>query len=78
MKHHPMKVVFGVVAFSAAGGIIVPCVAGSSGRHDVSSLWHAMDGIPNLMDRRPARKMSVNKTTIPLLIPRGWMTGRGE
>jgi hypothetical protein len=55
-----MKVVFGVVAFSAAGGVIVPCVAGSSGRHDISSLWHAMDGIPILMDRRPARKMSVN------------------
>ena len=55
-----MKVVFGVVAFSAAGGVIVPCVAGSSGLHEVSSIWHAMDGIPFLMDRRPARKMSVN------------------
>ncbi|KAL3775476.1 hypothetical protein ACHAW5_005527 [Stephanodiscus triporus] len=59
-----MKVVFGVVAFSAASGVFVPCVAGSSsGRRDVSSsLWHAMDGIPILMDRRrPARrKMSVN------------------
>ena len=65
-----MKVVLGVVvAFSAAGGVIVTCIAGGSSagdrRRDVStSLWHAMDGIPILMDRRrPARRrkmMSVN------------------
>ena len=47
-------------AVSAAAGIIVPCVAGSSGSHDITSWWHAMDGIPILMDRRPERKMSVN------------------
>jgi hypothetical protein len=56
--HHPMKVVFSAVAISVATGVIVPCVAGSSGRHDVS-WWHAMDGIPILMERRPGRKMSV-------------------
>ena len=55
-----MKVVVGVVAFLAAGGVIIPCVAGRSGLHGVSSLWHATDGIPILLDRRPARKMSVN------------------
>ena len=47
-------------AVSAAAGIIVPCVAVSSGSRDISSWWHAMDGIPILMDRRPERKMSVN------------------
>jgi hypothetical protein len=58
-----MKAVFRVVAFSVAMGVIVPCVAGSSGRQDVS-WWHAMDGIPILMERRPGRKMSVKNHTV--------------
>jgi hypothetical protein len=56
--HRQMKAVFSAVAISVATGVIVPYVAGSSGRHDVS-WWHAMDGIPVLMERRPGRKMSV-------------------
>ncbi len=47
-------------AVSAAAGIIVLCVAVSSGSRDISSWWHAMDGIPILMNRQPERKMSVN------------------
>ena len=49
-----------MVAISAAAGVIVPCTAGSSGRHDVSSWWHAMDGIPILIGRPPTGKISVN------------------
>jgi hypothetical protein len=53
-----MKAVFGVVAISAAAGVM-----GSSGRHEVS-WWHAMDGIPILMERRPGRKMSVKNHSV--------------
>jgi hypothetical protein len=63
---------------SASAGIIVPCVAGSSGSHYISSWWHAMDGIPILMDRRPERKMSVNAYSSVAHHPEGsaeWLAG---
>ena len=47
------------MAIAVATVFIVPCVSGSSGRHDVS-WWHAMDGIPILMEKRLDRRMSVN------------------
>ena len=61
-----MKVVVGVVAILAAAGVIVPfAAAGSSGRHnDVSSWWHAMDGIPILIARPPAGKIRVNNHSV--------------
>ena len=56
-----MKVVFGVVAISAAAGVIVPFAAAGS---DVSSWWHAMDGIPILIARPPAGKIRVNNHSV--------------
>jgi hypothetical protein len=60
-----MKVVFGAVAISAAAGVIVPCAAaGSSGRRDTSSWWHAMDGIPILIARPPTGKIGINNRSV--------------
>jgi hypothetical protein len=75
-SYHRMKALSAAVV-SAAAGMVVPCVAGSSGS-PVSSWWHAMDGFPILMDRRPERKTSANAYSSVAHHPEGldeWSVG---